>query len=192
MRSVVATVVAATAAVADSTVVAEAFTAEARFAVVVDFAAEEHSEAEAHSEEEAHSAVAARSAVESVFVATEFSAEAFVAARFVVAASAAVEAGVGAAGAGDSVLDGAGPIGDTAIHMDTLTILGGELPTMTLTMTPTILLPTIHIPTTGRILTTATAILNAQTRLLIQMTGQRRRPTIRGLPRRIALPVLTP
>jgi hypothetical protein len=187
LRSVVATVVEAFTAVvaAAFTVAVEAFAAVAGFGVVVRFAAEAFPVAEAGS------AVAARSAVESGFVATELSA----AAGFVVAAFAAGEAGVGAAGAGvgDSVLAGAGPIGNTPIQTDTLTILGGGLPTMTLTITPTILLPIIQIPTTGRILITVTEILSGQTQLRSPTTGPRRlQPTIHGLPRRTALSVLTP
>lgn len=187
MRSVVATVVEAfTAVVADFTVAVEAFVAVAGFGVVVRFAAEAFSVAETGS------AAVERSAVESGFVAPEPSAAAFVAAGFV--AFAAGEAGVGAAGAGvgDSVLAGAGLIGNTPIQTDTLTILGGGLPTMTLTITPTILPPIIHIPTTGRILTTVTEILSGQTQRRGPTTGPRRpQPTTHGLPRRTAHSVLT-
>ena len=167
----VATVVEAFTAAA----VAEAFTAVvADFAVVLGFAVVVLSVAEAGS------AVVARSAVESGFVAPEPSAAAFVAARFVAAAFAAAGVGEDGVGAGDSVLVGAGPIGDTPIRTDTHMILGGELRTMTRTMTPTIPLP----PT--RILTT-TEILDAQTQLPNPTTGPRRlQLTIRGLPRRTA------
>jgi hypothetical protein len=185
LRSVVATVVEAfTAVAADFTVEVEAFTVEveaftavAGFGVVVGFAAEAFSVAETGS------AAVERSAVESGFVAPELSAAAFVAAAFAAGGAGVGADGVGVGvGVGDSVLVGAGPMGDTPIR--THTILGGGLPTMTHTIIP---LPPI------RILTTGTEILNAQTRLLNPATGARRlQLTIRGLPRRTALSVLPP
>ena len=170
--------------VADFTAVVEAFTVVVEvFEVVAGFAAEALSVAEAGS------AVQARSTVEAVFMAPAPSTAGFTAA-FLATAFGADGAGVGAdrVGAGDSVLAGAGPIGDTPIRTDTPMVLGGELPTMTHTITPTILLTLL--PT--RLLTTGAEILNNRTQLRNPSISLRhRQPMIRHLPRRTALTILT-